>query len=71
MSMVSPSGKMLFQIRFNVSYSSSSSLVASTKRIVDILFKCPHNMFLNVGVRTGIVGLLLFLWILFAAARMC
>ncbi len=39
--------------------------------VVDILFKCPHNMFLNVGVRTGIVGLLLFLWILFAAARMC
>ena len=39
--------------------------------VVNILFKCPHNMFLNVGVRTGIVGLLLFLWILFAAARMC
>lgn len=39
--------------------------------VVEYLFKCPHNMFLNVGVRTGVVGLLLFLWILFAAARMC
>jgi O-antigen ligase len=39
--------------------------------IVEHLFKRPHNMFLNVGVRMGFVGLLLFLYLWFAAGKMC
>lgn len=39
--------------------------------IVEHLFKRPHNMFLNVGVRTGLVGLLFFIYLLINAGRMC
>ena len=39
--------------------------------IVEYLFKRPHNMFLNIGVRMGLVGLALFLYLLFAAGKMC
>ncbi len=42
-----------------------------TYGIVEHLFKRPHNMFLNVGVRTGLVGLLFFLYLLFNAGKMC
>jgi len=39
--------------------------------IVEHLFKRPHNMFLNIGVRMGIVGLLFFLYLWFVAGKMC
>ena len=39
--------------------------------IVLHLFKRPHNMFLNIGVRMGLVGLALFLYLLFVAGKMC
>ncbi len=39
--------------------------------IVEHLFKRPHNMFLNIGVRMGLVGLLFFLYLLFVAGGMC
>lgn len=39
--------------------------------IVEHLFKRPHNMFLNIGVRMGLVGLLLFLYLWFVAGKMC
>ena len=41
------------------------------KGIVEHLFKRPHNMFLNIGVRMGVVGLLLFLYLWFVAGKMC
>ena len=39
--------------------------------IVEHLFKSPHNMFLNIGVRMGIVGLLFFLYLFFVVGGMC
>jgi len=39
--------------------------------IVEHLFKRPHNMFLNIGVRMGLVGLLFFLYLWFVAGKMC
>ena len=39
--------------------------------IVEHLFKCPHNMFLNIGVRMGLVGLGLFFYLLWVAGKMC
>ena len=39
--------------------------------VVEYLFKRPHNMFLNLGVRVGLVGLFLFLYLLFVAGKMC
>ena len=37
----------------------------------DRIIAAPHNMFLNVLVRTGLLGLALFLSILFVFVRMC
>ena len=34
-------------------------------------FFWPHNMLLNIGVRVGLVGLALFLYILFVPVKMC
>lgn len=31
----------------------------------------PHNMFLSIGIRVGLVGLALFLYILFVPVKMC
>jgi O-antigen ligase len=39
--------------------------------IIEYLFKRPHNMFLIIGVRMGLVGLLFFLYLWFAAGKMC
>jgi len=39
--------------------------------IIEYLFKRPHNMFLIIGVRMGIVGLLFFLYLWFVAGKMC
>jgi O-antigen ligase len=39
--------------------------------IVEYLFKRPHNMFLIIGVRMGLVGLLFFLYLWFIAGKMC
>ena len=39
--------------------------------VVEYLFKRPHNMFLNLGVRVGLVGLFLFLYLLLVAGKMC
>ena len=39
--------------------------------IIEHLFKRPHNMFLMIGVRMGVVGLLLFLYLWFVAGKMC
>ena len=39
--------------------------------IVEHLFKSPHNMFLNIGVRMGVVGLLFFLYLFFVVGGMC
>jgi O-antigen ligase len=34
-------------------------------------FFWPHNMLLSIGIRVGLVGLALFLYILFVPAKMC
>ena len=39
--------------------------------IIEHLFKRPHNMFLIIGVRVGLVGLLFFLYLWFVAGKMC
>ena len=39
--------------------------------IIEYLFKRPHNMFLIIGVRMGLVGLLFFLYLWFVAGKMC
>lgn len=39
--------------------------------IIEYLFKRPHNMFLIIGVRMGLVGLLFFLYLWFIAGKMC
>jgi O-antigen ligase len=39
--------------------------------IIEYLFKRPHNMFLIVGVRMGLVGLVFFLYLWFVAGKMC
>ncbi len=39
--------------------------------IIEYLFKRPHNMFLIIGVRMGLVGLLFFLCLWFVAGKMC
>lgn len=39
--------------------------------IIEYLFKRPHNMFLMIGVRMGLVGLLFFSYLWFVAGKMC
>ena len=39
--------------------------------IIEYLFKSPHNMFLNIGIRMGVVGLLFFLYLFFVVGGMC
>ncbi len=39
--------------------------------IIEYLFKRPHNMFLIIGVRMGLVGLLFFFYLWFVAGKMC
>ena len=39
--------------------------------IIEYLFKRPHNMFLIIGVRMGLVGLVFFLYLWFVAGKMC
>ncbi|MCD6294862.1 MAG: O-antigen ligase family protein [Deltaproteobacteria bacterium] len=39
--------------------------------IIEYLFKRPHNMFLMIGVRMGLVGLLFFFYLWFVAGKMC
>jgi O-antigen ligase len=34
-------------------------------------FLTPHNMFTDIAVRTGIIGLLVFLYVLFVFIRSC
>lgn len=35
------------------------------------LYLWPHNMFLSIGVRLGFIGIVLFLYVLIAVAKMC
>jgi O-antigen ligase len=40
-------------------------------RTLDWPFLTPHNMFTDIAVRTGVIGLLAFLYVLFVFSRSC
>jgi O-antigen ligase len=50
---------------------SNSSIMPKQLRNAEWPFLTPHNMFTDIAVRTGIIGLLVFLYVLFVFIRSC